>query len=120
MPVTKEAIIEMLQRINGANGITRTEEEIQELAEDLWKNACEVKEDSEDCLIEGIDLENYDIIGIHPQTTNRSVIILRNKREDSVRPWCLHYRGTERQFKTAEEALQHFKSRGWVFIGQNK
>lgn len=39
---TKEAIIEMLQRINGANGIFRTEEEILELAEDLFKKTQEV------------------------------------------------------------------------------
>ena len=41
MTPTKETIIEMLQRINGANGIFRTDEEILELAEDLLKKACE-------------------------------------------------------------------------------
>lgn len=37
MTATKEAIIEMLHRINGANGISRTDEEILALAEDLWR-----------------------------------------------------------------------------------
>ena len=37
MTATKDAIIEMLQRINGANGITRTYVEILALAEDLWR-----------------------------------------------------------------------------------
>ena len=41
MTPTKEELIEMLQRINGVNGIFRTEEEILELAEDLFTKACE-------------------------------------------------------------------------------
>ena len=42
---TKELIIEMLYKINGVNGITRTDEEIQERAESLWKKVCEETKD---------------------------------------------------------------------------
>ena len=34
--ITKEAIIEMLHKINGKNGITRTKDEIRALADDLF------------------------------------------------------------------------------------
>lgn len=78
------------------------------------ENKCE----QEQYLWDGLDLENYDIIGIHPQTTGQAVIIMRDNREDSLRPWCLQYRGTGRYFETAEDAIQYFKSRGWVFCGK--
>lgn len=35
--ITKEAIIEMLRKINGKNGITRTKDEILALAENLFE-----------------------------------------------------------------------------------
>lgn len=67
-----------------------------------------------------LDTYNYDIIGIHPQTAGRAVVIMRYNKEDSLRPWRLHFRGTDRYFKTAEEALQYFKSRGWRFLEQQQ
>ena len=70
--------------------------------------------------LDTLDLEKYDIIGIHPQTGNRSVVIMRNKRGDTLRPWCLQYRGTIRDFKTADEAIEYFKSREWRFLGEKE
>lgn len=74
--------------------------------------------DLESYLPEGVDLDNYDIIGIHPQSSGSAVIIMRYNREDSLRPWCLHFRGTDRYYETAEEALHYFKSRKWHFLGK--
>ena len=74
--------------------------------------------DIESYLSDGMDLDNYDIIGIHPQSSGGAVIIMRYIREDSLRPWRLHFRGTDRYYETFEEALQYFKSRGWRFVGQ--
>lgn len=66
----------------------------------------------------GLDLDKYDIIGIHPQTGDSAVIIMRYNLEDSQKPWCLQYRGTNRHYETIEDALKYFKSRGWRFLGQ--
>lgn len=72
---------------------------------------------AEDYLWEGLDLKNFEVIGIHPQTQDRAVIIMYDKRADSKKRWCLQFRGSGRYFETAEEALDYFRSRGWRFFG---
>lgn len=61
----------------------------------------------------GLDLVNFEVIEILPQTADYAVIIMLDKRENAVKPWCTEFRGSGRYFGTQTKLEAHVAERKW-------
>jgi len=55
--------------------------------------------------------EHFEVVDIFPQDSDFAAIIMHDKRPDSVKPWCVQYRGGGHYFGTREELDTYCHSR---------
>ena len=61
--------------------------------------------------------ERFEVVGIVPQDSRFAVIVMRDRRSDAVKPWCVQYRGSGHYFLTRDELDDYCRKRkfkGWL------
>ncbi len=74
----------------------------------------EVNQEQEKYLWNGLDLENFEVIQVLPQSKNIAAIIMRCKHPDWGKLWCIEHRGTGRYFDTYGQMLNYCAARRWA------
>lgn len=64
-----------------------------------------------------LDYVNFEVIEIIPQSKRFAATIMRDKRADSVQPWCVQYGGGGHYFYTREDLDEYCRKRGWYKNG---
>ena len=62
----------------------------------------------------GLDLENFDVIHILPQSKNVAAIIMRCRHPDREKIWCVEYLGSGYYFSTYTQMASHCAARHWA------
>jgi hypothetical protein len=60
-----------------------------------------------------LDYKHFDLLDIVPQDEDFAVTVMRDRREDAVKPWCVQYCGGGHYFKTRGEMDEYCRSRKW-------
>lgn len=66
----------------------------------------------------GLDLKRFEVLTIVPETENEAVIVMRDGMKDSVKPWCVEYRGSGKYFESLELLNEYCKMRWHFFISE--
>ncbi|MBT9174038.1 MAG: hypothetical protein DDT21_02449 [Syntrophomonadaceae bacterium] len=61
-----------------------------------------------------LDLENFEVIEVLPQSRRFAAVILRDKRPEAYKPWCVQNRGGGHYFFSRKELDKYCAWRGWL------
>ena len=74
----------------------------------------QICQEQEKHLWNGLDLENFEVIHVLPQSDDHAAIIMRSKSSDWGKLWCIQHRGTGRYFNTYAQMLDYCAARQWA------
>lgn len=69
-------------------------------------------------LWKGLDLENFEVIKIIPQT--HPVIFMKDTRPHSKLKWCIEHKGNGHYFETYEDLLSYWTSSKMSRLARSK
>lgn len=67
-----------------------------------------------DCLWDGLDLDQFEVIDILPQSKKYAAIIMRDRStegEGALYPWCVEFAGNGRYFQTFDDLIRYCAGR---------
>ena len=62
----------------------------------------------------GLDLDNFEVFQVLPQSSNEAAIIMRCKHPDWGKLWCIEHLGTGQYFDTYAQMLDYCAARQWA------